>query len=258
MTLEEGSDGRARTRTDPLVLSVVGSACIVLTVAVPPSASTPLMLLGRVLQGFSAAAILSSSLAVIKAHYHDRNRQRASSFWSIGSFGGSALTALVGGIVASTLEWRWNFGLQIIVSVVVYVLLAGVPETRSETAERHRFDTIGLLTFLVAIITLNVIISFSGKLFPFFGATTLVLARCPSALCAPMMNSSRRAPISCEVSCSSARGCCASNTTFVWSRTAAIAGRTMPPFDAPVAGRSASPRFTHCFSGRRCELRPQR
>jgi MFS transporter, DHA2 family, multidrug resistance protein len=107
-----------------LVLSVVGSACIVLTGAVPPSANTPLMLLGRVLQGFSAAAILSSSLAVIKAHYHDRNRQRALSFWSIGSFGGSALPALVGGIVASTLGWRWNFVIQIIVSVVAYLLLA--------------------------------------------------------------------------------------------------------------------------------------
>lgn len=158
-----------------LVLSVVGSACIVLTAAVPPSANTPLMLLGRVLQGFSAAAILSSSLAVIKAHYHDRDRQRALSFWSIGSFGGSALTALVGGIVASSLEWRWNFVIQIIVSVIAYLLLARTPETRSETAERHRFDTIGLLTFLVAIITLNVVISFSGKLFPFFAATTLIL-----------------------------------------------------------------------------------
>jgi MFS transporter, DHA2 family, multidrug resistance protein len=158
-----------------LVVSIFGSACIVLTAAVPASANTPLMLVGRVLQGFSAAGILSASLAVIKAHYHDRNRQRALSFWSIGSFGGSAFTALVGGIVASGLEWRWNFVIQIIVSAAAYLLLIGVPETRSETAVRHRFDTVGLLTFLVAIITLNVIISFSGKLFPFFGVTTLVL-----------------------------------------------------------------------------------
>jgi DHA2 family multidrug resistance protein-like MFS transporter len=172
--------GRVRFIRIGLVLSIVGSTCIVLTAAVPPSATTPLMLLGRVLQGFSAAAILSSSLAVIKAHYHDRNRQRALSFWSIGSFGGSALTALVGGIVASTLEWRWNFVLQIIVSVVAFVLLAGVPESRAESAERHRFDVVGLLTFLVAIIALNAVISFSGKLFPFLSVTTLILA----AVCA--------------------------------------------------------------------------
>jgi MFS transporter, DHA2 family, multidrug resistance protein len=123
-----------------LVLSAVGSAGIVLTAAVPGSAQTSLMLLSRVLQGFSAAAILSSSLAVIKAYYHDRNRQRALSFWSIGSFGGSALTALVGGIVASTLEWRWNFVIQVIVSVVAYILLTGTPETRADSVERHGFD----------------------------------------------------------------------------------------------------------------------
>jgi MFS transporter, DHA2 family, multidrug resistance protein len=168
--------GRVRFIRIGLVLSVIGSACIVLTAAVPPGADTGLMLLGRVLQGFSAAAILSSSLAVIKAHYHDRNRQRALSFWSIGSFGGSALTTLVGGFVASTLEWRWNFVIQIVVSVVAYLLIARTPETRGETIERHRFDVAGLLTFLVAIIALNAIISFSGKLFPFFSLTTLVLA----------------------------------------------------------------------------------
>jgi DHA2 family multidrug resistance protein-like MFS transporter len=124
--------GRVRFIRIGLMLSILGSACIVLTAFVAPSANTPLMLLGRVLQGFSAAAILSSSLAVIKAHYHDRDRQRALSFWSIGSFGGSALTALVGGIVAAALGWRWNFVIQIIVSVVAYVLLARVPETRTE------------------------------------------------------------------------------------------------------------------------------
>ena len=51
--------GRIRFMQIGLVLSVAGSACIVLTAVVPPGANTPLMLLGRVLQGFSAAAILS-------------------------------------------------------------------------------------------------------------------------------------------------------------------------------------------------------
>ena len=82
----------------------------------------------------------------------------------------------MGGIVASTLEWRWNFVIQVIVSVVAYILLTGTPETRADSVERHGFDVTGLVTFLVAIITLNIIISFSGKLFPLFGITTLVLA----------------------------------------------------------------------------------
>jgi MFS transporter, DHA2 family, multidrug resistance protein len=50
-----------------LILSIIGSACVVLTAAVPTGLDTAVLLLGRVLQGFSAAAILSSSLAIIKA-----------------------------------------------------------------------------------------------------------------------------------------------------------------------------------------------
>ena len=62
------------------------------------------------------------------------------------------------------------------VSVIAYLLLARTPETRTDAAGRHRFDVVGLVSFLIAIITLNIIISFSGKLFSFISATTLILA----------------------------------------------------------------------------------
>ena len=77
--------GRMRMTTLGLGLSIVGSAMLV--VAQGPG----LFLAGRVLQGLSAACIMPATLALIKTWYEGRARQRAVSFWVIGSWGGSGL-----------------------------------------------------------------------------------------------------------------------------------------------------------------------
>ena len=46
----------------------------------------------------------------MKAYFADKERQRALSSWSIGSWGGSGVCSLFGGLVASSLGWRWIFG----------------------------------------------------------------------------------------------------------------------------------------------------
>lgn len=84
--------GRMRMTTLGLGLSIVGSAMLV--VAQGPG----LFLAGRVLQGLSAACIMPATLALIKTWYEGRARQRAVSFWVIGSWGGSGLCSFVGGL----------------------------------------------------------------------------------------------------------------------------------------------------------------
>ncbi|OSC76867.1 hypothetical protein BA904_29170 [Klebsiella pneumoniae] len=81
--------GRMRMTTIGLGLSIVGSAMLV--VAQGPG----LFLAGRVLQGLSAACIMPATLALIKTWYEGRARQRAVSFWVIGSWGGSGLCSMV-------------------------------------------------------------------------------------------------------------------------------------------------------------------
>lgn len=89
--------GRMRMTTLGLGLSIVGSAMLV--VAQGPG----LFLAGRVLQGLSAACIMPATLALIKTWYEGRARQRAVSFWVIGSWGGSGLCSFVGGAIAIAL-----------------------------------------------------------------------------------------------------------------------------------------------------------
>ena len=145
--------GRMRMTTLGLGLSIVGSAMLV--VAQGPG----LFLAGRVLQGLSAACIMPAPLALIKTWYEGRARQRAVSFWVIGSWGGSGLCSFVGGAIATGLGWRWIFVFSIAVALLALFLLRGTPESRSASASQHKLDVGGLLSLIVALVLVNLFIS---------------------------------------------------------------------------------------------------
>ena len=84
-----------------------------------------------------------------------KQRQRAISFWSIGSWGGSGLTALFGGLIASSIGWRWIFILSILVAIVSYLLIRGTPESKSTATEKISFDWAGLISFIIAIVVIK-------------------------------------------------------------------------------------------------------
>lgn len=160
--------GRVKIALIGVVLSMIGS----LLIAVSPTGTIVFLMTGRIIQGLSAACIMPSTLALLKAYYGGAQRQRAISYWSIGSWGGSGLCSLFGGVVASTIGWRWIFWMAIAVSVVSYLLIRGTPESKVEQAgERQRIDWSGLITFMIAMVALNVIIGQGSKL----GWTSMVI-----------------------------------------------------------------------------------
>jgi MFS family permease len=63
------------------VLGIVGS--LLVGIAPPGSLAVPLLMLGRIFQGLSAAFIMPASLALIKAYWDGAGRQRAVSLWSM-------------------------------------------------------------------------------------------------------------------------------------------------------------------------------
>ncbi len=69
--------------------------------------------------------------------YEGKARQRAVSFWVIGSWGGSGLCSFVGGAIATGLGWRWIFVFSIAVALVALMLLRGTPESRSAGAQQQ-------------------------------------------------------------------------------------------------------------------------
>jgi DHA2 family multidrug resistance protein-like MFS transporter len=145
--------GRVRLTLIGLVLSIIGSALLVL------SHGPVLFLTGRAVQGLSAACIMPATLALIKTWYEGKARQRAISFWVIGSWGGSGLCSFVGGAIATGLGWRWIFVFSMVAALVSLLLIRGTPETRSESAQNRKLDLGGLLSFVVALVLLNLFIS---------------------------------------------------------------------------------------------------
>lgn len=115
--------------------------------------------LGRVLQGLSAACIMPATLSIIKNYYHGTDRQRAFSFWSIGSFGGSGLSSFVGGAIATAMGWKSIFLLSIAISVVGMLLIRGTPESKATQLATSRYDYVGLFSCVLGLLCLNLLIT---------------------------------------------------------------------------------------------------
>ena len=163
--------GRVRLTTIGIVLSILGS----LLIALSPVGTASFLMIGRVVQGLSAACIMPSTLALVKAYFEGQARQRALSFWSIGSWGGSGLSPLFGGFVASTIGWRWIFLMSIAVALVSFFLLRATPESKADTDTDRSFDWPGVTAFVIAMVSVNVLIG-QGSALGWLSPTVLALA----------------------------------------------------------------------------------
>ncbi len=154
--------GRLKIVELGFVLSVVGSLLVGL--APPGRLAVPFLLAGRGLQGLSGACIMPASLALVKAYWEGAARQRAISLWSIGSWGGSGVCSLFGGLVTQNLGWRYIFFASVVVAVIGLLMLRGTPESRAETRGDYRFDVPGLLAFMVAMVAVQVLVTQGNRL----------------------------------------------------------------------------------------------
>ena len=147
--------GRVKILNWGFVLGIAGS--LLVGTAPRGSLAVPLLMLGRIVQGLSAAFIMPSSLALIKVYWDGAGRQRAVSLWSMGSWGGSGFAALLGGLMAETVGWRWIFFASAAISAAGLLMVRGTPESKAAADETYRFDKLGVLTFMVTMVALQVL-----------------------------------------------------------------------------------------------------
>ncbi len=163
--------GRVRVALIGNGLGILGSLLIVL--AAGPIA-LPLMLAGRAIQGLSAACIMPSTMALLKAFWDGPARQRAVSMWSIGSWGGSGLAAIFGGYMATLLSWRWIFIVSIVISVIAIALMWGTPESKVAQVGKFTLDVRGIAVFMISMLALMIVLIF-GSSIGWTTPTTIVL-----------------------------------------------------------------------------------
>jgi DHA2 family multidrug resistance protein-like MFS transporter len=159
--------GRKKITYIGLILSIIGSLLLVLT------QGAALLIVGRIIQGLSAACIMPATIALVKEYYEGADRQRALSFWSIGSWGGSGVCSFAGGAIATYMGWRWIFIFSIIFALLGMLLIKDTPESKAESKGAFKFDVAGLIILIVTMLALNLFIT-RGKDWGWTSALTLI------------------------------------------------------------------------------------
>jgi EmrB/QacA subfamily drug resistance transporter len=101
---------------------VLGVACFGLTSLLAGTAgSGELLVTARFLQGASAAMILPTSLSLLNQTFTGKERDQAFTIWGSTIGAGAAIGPLLGSWLAEHATWRWAFGINIPLTVLVCV-----------------------------------------------------------------------------------------------------------------------------------------
>jgi EmrB/QacA subfamily drug resistance transporter len=130
----------------------MGTLLILVGSVVAGLAQDPTMLIiGRVIEGVGAAAILPSALAIVAVSFSGRERDTAIGAWIATCWGAQAVGPLVGGLLITALSWQWIFWMNLPIGIVALALMwKTTPESSEEGADR-RIDIGGALTLVGGI-----------------------------------------------------------------------------------------------------------
>ncbi len=160
--------GRRRVFQTGLVTFVIGSAmCAV-------ASSQEMLVAARVFQALGGAMLNPVALSIVRNVFLDPSeRARAIGVWG-GTFGASlALGPVLGGILVTTVGWRYVFLVNVPVGLIALVLTAiYVPESRAE--HPRRLDPVGQSLVIIGLASLTYAI-IEGQADGWTSATILTL-----------------------------------------------------------------------------------
>ncbi|HDF0215637.1 TPA: MFS transporter [Staphylococcus aureus] len=137
--------GQLRMTCMGLIISMVASLLLII------SDITALLIIGRILQGLSAAILLPSTVGVLNNQFKGDYLRRAISYLMISTVGGIGLAGVIGGLIGTNFGWQTNFIISIVIAFIAILLLKGTPEKVSQHSHRHPFDYKGMSIFAVMI-----------------------------------------------------------------------------------------------------------
>ncbi len=108
------------------------------------------LLTARVVQGVGAAALAPSSLSLLTMTHTGEHRARALSIWSATSGSAGALGLVLGGIVTSTLGWRWVLLINVPIGMALWIV-ASASLVPSREAGRIALDVPGTATVTLGV-----------------------------------------------------------------------------------------------------------
>jgi DHA2 family methylenomycin A resistance protein-like MFS transporter len=140
-TFSDRVGAREAYRLGMLVFIAASAAC-------GAAASLPMLVAARIVQGFGAAMITPTSLALIREAYADAaQRGRAIAYWALGGSVAAAAGPVVGGVLTQV-GWRLIFFVNLPVGVAALAVLTHVAQSPRRAA---RFDWTGQASAVVAL-----------------------------------------------------------------------------------------------------------
>ncbi|KGN37203.1 MFS transporter [Knoellia subterranea] len=132
---------------------LVGMGWFLVASALCAVAQTPGQLVAmRVLQGVGAALLTPGGLAIIQSAFRPEDRAGAIGTWAGMSGIAAAIGPFVGGWLVDNGGWRWIFGINVPLCLVVIAMTVwAAPETRDSEASGRRFDLPGAALTVVAL-----------------------------------------------------------------------------------------------------------
>lgn len=112
-----------------------------------------MLIVSRALQGIGGAALFATSLALLAATFHGRERGVAFGVWGAVTGIATALGPVLGGVITTGWSWRGIFWVNLPIGILaILATLARVDESRSPHA--RRVDWPGMVTFTGALLAL--------------------------------------------------------------------------------------------------------
>ncbi|CEA03035.1 Quinolone resistance protein NorB [Jeotgalicoccus saudimassiliensis] len=136
-----------------IFLSIIGSVIIILPF------HTSFLIIGRIVQGFSAAMIMPATISIFNNIFEGEKRRKALSYWSLGAFGGTGLASLFAGTMATFVAWQWIFIVSIALSIAGLFLIKNLKDVQDKNRGPIHFDFAGLAVFVVMIGALSIFIT---------------------------------------------------------------------------------------------------
>ena len=137
-----------------LFMSIVGF--VIASVLCGLSTNLNEIVLFRLLQGVSGAALVPLSQSVMVATFPPQERGKAMAIWGIGVMLGPILGPTVGGLVTEHLNWRWVFYINLPVGLLNLALVA---RSIQETPRREAgTDWLGALLMIIGIGSLQTLL----------------------------------------------------------------------------------------------------
>jgi DHA2 family multidrug resistance protein len=120
------------------------------------------MVLFRLLQGVSGAAMIPSSQAILMETFPPEEQQMAMALWGVGLMVAPILGPTLGGWITDNWNWRWNFYINLPIGVIAFVMVSAFVHDpsylRERRARRGRVDYAGILLLILSLGLLQIVL----------------------------------------------------------------------------------------------------